>query len=119
MTPYYDEDGITIYHADCADVLSTIDPSMVDLVLTDPPYGIALAADYATSLPSSGFKGSPPPRTFADIEGDDMPFDPSALLEFGRCVMFGANHYFGSLPRWPDRVGQDRRGKNLHDAVRC
>jgi DNA modification methylase len=36
--PYYDQDGITIYHGDCAQVLPFLDP--VDLLLTDPPYGI-------------------------------------------------------------------------------
>lgn len=36
MKPYYSHAGITIYHADCRDVL----PSMVaDVVVTDPPYG--------------------------------------------------------------------------------
>lgn len=38
MTPYYDHAGITIYHADCRDVLPQLEP--VDLVLTDPPYGV-------------------------------------------------------------------------------
>jgi site-specific DNA-methyltransferase (adenine-specific) len=38
VTPYYQEDGITIFHADCREVLPTLGP--VDLVLTDPPYGI-------------------------------------------------------------------------------
>ena len=39
--PYYHDEkaGITIYHGDCRDVLPTLAP--VDLVLTDPPYGIA------------------------------------------------------------------------------
>lgn len=37
MRPYYDHDGITIYHGDCRDVLPTLCPA--DLVLTDPPYG--------------------------------------------------------------------------------
>lgn len=36
-TPYYDEDGITIYCGDCRDILPHLGP--VDLVLTDPPYG--------------------------------------------------------------------------------
>lgn len=36
-TPYYQEDGITIYHGDCRDILPELEP--VDLVLTDPPYG--------------------------------------------------------------------------------
>ena len=41
-TPYYDQDGITIYHADCRDILPLLEPGSVDLVLTDPPYGIGL-----------------------------------------------------------------------------
>lgn len=36
MTPYYQHDGITIYHGDCRDVLPTLPD--VDLVLTDPPW---------------------------------------------------------------------------------
>jgi DNA modification methylase len=36
--PYYDRDGITIYNADCRQVLPFL--SVADLVLTDPPYGI-------------------------------------------------------------------------------
>jgi site-specific DNA-methyltransferase (adenine-specific) len=38
MTPYYDDGQIQIWHADCRDVLPTIAPGSVDLVLTDPPY---------------------------------------------------------------------------------
>ncbi|HXH77147.1 site-specific DNA-methyltransferase [Nocardioides sp.] len=34
MTPYYDADGITLYHGDCRDALA-LD---VDVVVTDPPY---------------------------------------------------------------------------------
>lgn len=39
--PYYDEDGITIYHGDCREILPVI--GNVDLVLTDPPYNVGLA----------------------------------------------------------------------------
>jgi site-specific DNA-methyltransferase (adenine-specific) len=38
VKPYYEQDGIQIYHGDCRDVLPTLPP--VDLVLTDPPYGV-------------------------------------------------------------------------------
>lgn len=36
--PYYDKNGITIYHGDCREILPHL--PKVDLVLTDPPYGI-------------------------------------------------------------------------------
>ena len=39
MRPYYEHAGITIYHGDCREVLPTLLP--VDLVLTDPPYGVS------------------------------------------------------------------------------
>ncbi len=38
MTPYYEQDGITIYHGDCREVLPLL--GGFDIVLTDPPYGI-------------------------------------------------------------------------------
>ncbi len=41
--PYYDHDGITIYHGDCRDVLTELPASSVDLLLTDPPYGMAFS----------------------------------------------------------------------------
>ena len=40
-TPYYDQDGITIYHGDCREILPYL--PKVDLVLTDPPYGIGFS----------------------------------------------------------------------------
>jgi site-specific DNA-methyltransferase (adenine-specific) len=39
VKPYYDEDGITIYHGRCEDVLPTL--SGVGLVLTSPPYNLS------------------------------------------------------------------------------
>lgn len=37
IEPYYRDDAVVIYHADCQDILPKI--PQVDLVLTDPPYG--------------------------------------------------------------------------------
>ena len=42
MTPYYQDDLVTIYHGDSADILPTI--SAADLVLTDPPYTFGIAS---------------------------------------------------------------------------
>ena len=39
MTPYYDADGVTIYHGDCRDVLASLPDKSIDFVFTDPPYG--------------------------------------------------------------------------------
>lgn len=38
MKPYFEDEAVTIYHGDCRDILPQLGP--VDLVLTDPPYGV-------------------------------------------------------------------------------
>lgn len=37
-TPYYQDDAVVIYHADCREILPLIPDKSIDLVLTDPPY---------------------------------------------------------------------------------
>ncbi len=38
MKPYYQDEWVTIYRGDCREILPTLEK--VDLVLTDPPYGL-------------------------------------------------------------------------------
>jgi len=40
MEPYYQEKDITIYNGDCLEVMKEIEDKSIDLVLTDPQYGI-------------------------------------------------------------------------------
>lgn len=48
MTPYYQDDTVTLYHGDCRDVLpKTPSPALVHVVIADPPYGeTSLAWDH-------------------------------------------------------------------------
>ncbi len=91
--PYYDDGQVTIYHADCRDILPTIDPAVVDLLLTDPPYGIDVDTDYSNLASGKSFG-----NTYPKVSGDSEPFDPALLLPFGRLFLFGANHYHHRLP---------------------
>jgi len=54
MKPYYEHGGVTIYHGDCLDVLSTL--GQADHVITDPPYE-AEAHTKARRQRSSGVVG--------------------------------------------------------------
>jgi DNA modification methylase len=36
--PYYQDEAVTIYHADCRSILPLLEPKSIDLVLTSPPY---------------------------------------------------------------------------------
>jgi site-specific DNA-methyltransferase (adenine-specific) len=38
--PYYVQDGITLYHGRCEDVLRDMPPESVDLIITSPPYNL-------------------------------------------------------------------------------
>ena len=49
MTPYYSDKWVTIYHGDCREILPQLDVK-VDLVLTDPPYGIKGEESIITTL---------------------------------------------------------------------
>lgn len=40
--PYYADEWVTIYHADCRDVLPHVD---ADVMVTDPPYGMAFRSN--------------------------------------------------------------------------
>ena len=40
MTPYFSQEGITIYHSDCLTVLTSMPCDSVHAIVTDPPYGL-------------------------------------------------------------------------------
>lgn len=63
MTPYYQDDHVTIYHARCEDVLPSL--SDVGMVLTSPPYNLGGARGSEWSALGKGY---------ADHD-DDMPHD--------------------------------------------
>jgi hypothetical protein len=43
VKPYYDRDGIVIYHGDCREVLPSLGP--VEAVITDPPWPVAVGSE--------------------------------------------------------------------------
>ena len=102
MKPYYEEAGITIYNCDCRLVLPTL--PKVDLVLTDPPYGINLNTN--NSRFSGGTAGNMAKRgngvgsaNGAPIANDDKPFDPAFLIGLGKHqVIWGWNNFPDKLP---------------------
>ncbi len=116
MTPYYDEGGITIYHGRCEDVLPSIAPATVGLLLTDPPYGIGVNTRFnkaGRGKPSDasthvGRNRAAKANDYPLVAGDDEPFDPSPLLAFPRCVLWGAIHYAQHLPPSPSWIVWDR-----------
>ncbi len=48
MEPYYDADGVTLYHGDARDVLRELAAGSVDAIVTDPPF--KLSQEYASGV---------------------------------------------------------------------
>lgn len=55
MTPYYQDGMVTIYCGDCREILPTLGP--VDVVITDPPYGINHSSAHGASWANTSIAG--------------------------------------------------------------
>jgi site-specific DNA-methyltransferase (adenine-specific) len=106
VTPYYQDDLVTIYHGRCEDVIPTLPP--VDLVLADPPYGVNERTARKKAGRGQSAYALMNARDFPPITGDDKPFDPTLMLAFPRLVLWGANHYADQLPTSPSWIVWDK-----------
>jgi DNA modification methylase len=88
MKPYYENDGISIFHGDCREVLPGVlgGRAACDLLLTDPPYGNGFAADPTQSRERRGY---------APEHWDDHTFgDLAPVLPYGEIqIIWGGNYY--------------------------
>lgn len=78
LTPYFEQDGIAIYHGDCRDVMADLSAS-VDLIVMDPPYGIGYQSN----------RGSHEP-----IVGDCGDFDLPAVIRQSCCLLRRGRHVY-------------------------
>jgi len=98
MKPYHETEHGVLYHGDCLDILPMLADKSVDLVLTDPPYGIG--ADKGYSVPEKNrfgvcnqydgdWDGERPPQEIFDL-----------ILSLNKpTVMFGGNYFTDMLPQ--------------------
>lgn len=68
MTPYYQDDAVTIYHGDCRDVLPAL-LEAASVMVTDPPYGLD------APLNSGGKKGAIVPPEMRVVPEWDRDLD--------------------------------------------
>ncbi len=91
MKPYYERDGIVLYHGDCLEVMQGLPERTVDLIVTDPPYGHNNNnGDLIHRREAALGKGEPGrSRAIANdgIEANDLL--RSALPEFARLLRRG------------------------------
>ena len=90
--PYYSEAGITIYHGDCREILPSL--PKVDLVLTDPPYGINAAR--IRNSQKDGWRDY-------EVNGWDVERAPAAAIQLSvaagsNSIVWGGNYFTDVLP---------------------
>jgi len=91
---YFSKDGITIYLGDCREILPSL--PKVDLVLTDPPYGIGEHGGKCRT------RGAPGYSKHADLGWDTAPPDAATialvLSMAPDAVLWGGNYFANNLP---------------------
>jgi len=88
LDPYYKDEHVTLYHGDCREILPHL--PQVDLVLTDPPYGIGEAAGKNKSRGKLAVS-----KDYGNDTRDDKPIQQSVInsLITQPAVIFGGNYY--------------------------
>lgn len=82
VAPYYRDDAVVIFNADCKEIVPHIPKA--SLLLTDPPYGIGINKSNRLSV-SRGFGG----ETWDDEKPDIMQFFPLA----SKRIVWGGNYF--------------------------
>ena len=92
--PYYSHAGITIYHGDCREILPHL--PKVDLVLTDPPYGIDIVK--TGCIGASGGKSTVRDYGISDWDAKPISAEVWSLVQGASSdqIVFGFNHFIES-----------------------
>ena len=113
IKPYYEHQGITVYHGDCREILPEL--GRFDLLLTDPPYGIGEAAGKNKTRSNVALA-----KDYGNESWDDSPIDQSIIdLSVSICkksIIWGGNYY--TMPPSPSWLIWDKRN-GANDFADC
>jgi DNA modification methylase len=92
VKPYYERDGITIFHGDCREVLPTLERRAADLLVADPPYGVNFRSNRG--------------KNFGPLAGDEDAAWVPAALDLALDVLRPNRHayVFGPEDLLPERL---------------
>ena len=110
--PYYKDTWCAIYHGDCREILPSIPDKSIDLVLTDPPYGIKRDKGFEGF---EGFGGFGPPIARRRYEQDNWDAErinattiKDVLRVSKQAIIFGGNYYADILPQGKHWLAWDK-----------
>jgi site-specific DNA-methyltransferase (adenine-specific) len=107
---------IVLYNGDCLDVMRNLKDKEIDLVLTDPPYGLSYDKAAAKKSGKQYGKAAAPATKFHSTNWDILP-DQKIFNELLRIsknqIIFGAEHLCLMLPKsrgwivWDKNTGEN------------
>jgi len=109
ITPTWQAGDVKLYLGDCLEILPQLEAGSVDLVLTDPPYGIGInrnANNFGVATNTS--------RQATDLEWDDKIPDKAHFSQIFRVsknqIVFGANYFWDNFYSSQCYIIWDKRG---------
>ena len=83
MKPYFETESGQLYHGDCLEIMPHLES--VDLILTDPPWGVSLVRGYSE-------------LTRTKIAGDEQAPDVRWMANH-KAIVWGGNNFCDQLPK--------------------
>lgn len=99
-----------IYNADCMDILKQLPDKCIDLVLTDPPYGINIEKmNFTNSVQGGVCKRNDYSNCFKDEKLSKPMFDEIFRVSKNQ-IIFGGNYYCEFLKSTPSWIIWNKKG---------
>jgi DNA modification methylase len=109
IEPYYQDDLVTIYHGDCAEIVPQL--GRFDLLLTDPPYGIGF--DEAASANNGKQGWVDYGKTEWDRARPSKNVFDTILHSADNAVIWGGNYFADLLPPSMGWIAWDKGQRNF------
>lgn len=108
----------------CGDATKDIDELLggakIDMVYTDPPYGMNLDVNYGDIIKErKHYSGMSANHEYEKVKGDNERYDPSPLFLTGakEVLAWGADYFYSRLPDGGSWIAWDKRNENLDKVV--
>jgi len=113
LTPYYQDDLVTLYHGDCLEVTEWL---AADVLVTDPPYGTNFSADNPRGGYGRRGVGKVPIEGYTIANDGTTETRDAALALWGDrpALVFGSPRLPDPPGNWADRLVWDKKRPGMN-----
>jgi len=84
---------VQLYQGDYREIMPQLVDTKIDAIIADPPYGCKNDCDYTRFT-----GGLAPAHNYANVVGDDTPFDPAPWLGYPKVILWGYQFFADKVP---------------------